>query len=246
MFVEDKEIPDLLPHLFDSYKGYFTTLKFENNKIYFLDKHIERLKNTAKYLNFDFIEYNFEHIIKQLIQINNRNKARIKIIFYNPSRIKCVIMLSELDTIEHPIRLKTAVVERNSQNYKYKLFDNTENLFYHNKAKKINTDDILFVDKNGYLLEATFSNIFLIYDKRIFTPPDNFPILEGIIRNFLIEHPLPDGFSVVKKKIHYSELPNFEEAFITNSIKGIVPIKQIDKISYQTKKVFSILKRIDI
>ena len=244
-FIKDNSV-DILPHLFDSFQGYFTTLKFANNKSYFLDKHIKRLKQTAKYLNFDFTEYNFDYIIRQLVQFNNRKRAKVRIIYFNPAKIRCLITLSNLETIDYPIKVKTKISVREGEDYKYKLLKNLTNKIYLDKANKMRVNDFLFIDQRGYLLEATFSNVFFLYDKRIFTPPDSQPILKGVIRNVLSETHLPNGYSVVKKQIHYSEISNFEEVFITNSIKGIVPIKQIDNFSYQTKKGLYLKNRIDL
>ncbi len=244
-FIDDNKI-NFLPHLFDSHKGFFTTLKFANNKIYFLNEHIQRLKQTAKYLNFEFSDYNFDFIIKQLIQLNNVKRAKVRIMFFNPFQVSCLITLSGLDIIDRPITLKSKVTLRKTDDFKYKLLQFLENIKLIDKAKEKGFDDWLFIDENGFLLESTFSNIFLIYENRIFTPPKFQPILPGVIRKVLLSNELVKDYRFIEKKIHYSEIKNFDAAFITNSIKGIVPIKEIDNFPYQTKKVSTIMKKIDI
>ncbi len=245
IFVNESE-KDFFPHSFDSMQGFFTTLKFANNKIYFLDLHTDRLRKTAEYLNFDFPEHNFEYIIRHLVLVNNLKTAKVKILVYNPWSIKCMVTVSEVKKFKKDVSLKSKAVYRGNDDFRYKLLQFMENRRYQDLAESKGYDDFLFIDEKGFILESTFANVFFVYENRVFTPPLSQPILPGIIRQVLMQNNLLDDYRFIQKKIHYSELKNFDAAFITNSIKGIVPVKQIDNFSYSTKKVSVLSNRLDI
>ena len=238
----------ILPGDFDALYGCFTTLKFANGKLYFLKEHLERLKNTADYLKIDFLNYNFDFVIKQLMDLNNKRSAKVKIHLFKGEQTNCLITISDLVLIKNPINTKSLVVQRDILDdiYKYKTLHNSENMLFHQKAIDDNLGDYIYINSKGYILEATFSNIYFVYDNKIFTPPLFMPILPGIIRKFLLDSDLPYDFTLVEKMIHYSEIKNYDEIFITNSIKGIVPIKQVDNFSFQIKSVQILKSRIDI
>jgi branched-chain amino acid aminotransferase len=95
------------------------------------------------------------------------------------------------------------------------------------KAKRKGFDDAFFLDNNGNIAEGVGSNIFLVRDQTLYTPPLEH-ILSGITRDSVLKIASDLGYSVKEEHIAYSSIKDFDEAFFTGTAVGILPIKQID------------------
>jgi branched-chain amino acid aminotransferase len=93
------------------------------------------------------------------------------------------------------------------------------------KAKQVGAVEALYLEESGLVLECTTSNIFAVKRGAIVTPGDE--ILAGITRKTVLalaaaHHP------VEIRDLPLEELLCADEAFITGSGKGLVPVVQID------------------
>jgi branched-subunit amino acid aminotransferase/4-amino-4-deoxychorismate lyase len=103
----------------------------------------------------------------------------------------------------------------------------------------IGSDEVLFLDTQNHLSEGATSNIFFIKDGIIYTPTKECGILEGIIRNKLIELIEKNKHLVIKKGFYsLKELLSADEVFLTNSIMGIMPVSKINHTTYNMKKFY--------
>ena len=99
-------------------------------------------------------------------------------------------------------------------------------------------DDILWKNLEEELTESSTSNIFLMRrdgdSLRIETPSPYSGLLCGITRARVIQLLETSGIPVTQRVIYYDELASFDEAFLTSSIKGLVPVARIDDHNLQT------------
>src|SRR5439155_16320077 len=93
------------------------------------------------------------------------------------------------------------------------------------RASALGADEALLVDAQGRVLEAAGSNVFANFPgEGLCTPPLTLPILPGITRQHVFEW-VPDVHEVAFTP---DDLRRADEVFLTNSIRGIVPIRSID------------------
>ncbi len=82
--------------------------------------------------------------------------------------------------------------------------------------------------RNGLLTEGSASNLFVIKDGVIATPPKSNLLLPGITRDLVVElcenHQLP----CEQRDIQLKELDSADEVWVTSSTKEIVPVIEID------------------
>ncbi|MFA7331482.1 MAG: aminotransferase class IV [Candidatus Delongbacteria bacterium] len=84
--------------------------------------------------------------------------------------------------------------------------------------------EVLVADEQDRLLEGTVSNLFLVLEGRVVTPPRELGILPGIIRGRVLANGrLPVRADVLKVE----DLERAEEAFLTNSVVGVRPLTRI-------------------
>lgn len=84
--------------------------------------------------------------------------------------------------------------------------------------------DILYIF-NGGVYEAATSNFFIVRRSTIITPKDD--ILHGITRRMVIDF-ARKGYTVEERSVTWWETLEADEAFITSSHFGVVPIVKID------------------
>ena len=88
-------------------------------------------------------------------------------------------------------------------------------------------DDGLMCALDGRLIESTRSNVFLVYGQRLVTPRIDDCGIAGVMRDVLIDC-LPDaGFEVEQSTVEIAELARCDEIFLTNSLIGLWPVRQI-------------------
>ncbi|MEH6605446.1 MAG: aminodeoxychorismate lyase [Pseudomonadales bacterium] len=89
-------------------------------------------------------------------------------------------------------------------------------------------DDGLLVDVDGYIIEALAANIFFQQGAVLHTPCLNQAGVAGTLRRYLMDTVAPElSVPVVEREIHYSELANFDHAFISSSVFGLTPVSSI-------------------
>ena len=83
------------------------------------------------------------------------------------------------------------------------------------------------MDKNLFISECIWENIFIFKDIKIYTPTTNH-CLNGITRQSIIEIAKDSTLEVIEKDIEYDELANADEAFFTGTAVEITPITKLD------------------
>lgn len=207
-------------------KGVFETLLFLNKPI-FLDQHIDRLKRSMEIIGLEGLEE--KELLDFISSINIKNKA-----------LKITVTPNNIILTNRPIpynnedynkgfKLTYSTVRRNSTS-KLTYIKSTgyiENLLEKEIAMNKGYNDAIFINEKGNIAETSCSNIFLVKNNQIFTPRVQDGLLNGIIRGWILKN-----YSVIEKSITFDDINHSDEVFITNSLMGIMPVVQIDKIIY--------------
>lgn len=88
--------------------------------------------------------------------------------------------------------------------------------------------EALRIGPHGYLTEGTVSNLFMVKSNAIWTPPHWLGVLEGVTRARVMEAALHLRIPVIEVPLTRHELFNAEEAFLTNVLMDILPIREVD------------------
>ncbi|MCB9062240.1 MAG: aminotransferase class IV [Halobacteriovoraceae bacterium] len=105
------------------------------------------------------------------------------------------------------------------------------NMLAYIKAKKKGAFDAIMLNNEGLVTEGTTSNIWMVKQGKLFTPPVGVGILEGITRKKVLEICKENKIEAIEKNFHKDELIAADEAFLTSSTKEIVPITQVDAVN---------------
>ncbi|HOY24793.1 MAG TPA: aminodeoxychorismate lyase [Cellvibrio sp.] len=86
----------------------------------------------------------------------------------------------------------------------------------------------ILLDIHGNVIEAVFSNIFLIKNGELFTPDLSEAGVAGVMRRFIIETLAPQvGLKVHVKRLTITDLLSADSIFLCNSLYGIWPVQKI-------------------
>jgi len=89
-------------------------------------------------------------------------------------------------------------------------------------------DEALLLDPQGYVMEGSGENIFIVRDGAIFTP-DLTSALDGITRKTIMTLAKEElGIEIVEKRITRDEIYIADEAFFTGSAAEVTPIRELD------------------
>jgi D-alanine transaminase len=87
--------------------------------------------------------------------------------------------------------------------------------------------EALFV-RDGYVLEGSTSNVMIIQNGRLVTPPEGPLLLSGVTRLVALELARECGVSTEMRPLQESELYSAEEVFLTGTIIEILPIVRVN------------------
>ncbi len=88
-------------------------------------------------------------------------------------------------------------------------------------------DEALLLDSEGYVMEGSGENIFIVRDGVLYTP-DLTSALDGITRRTVIQLAEELGLKVVEKRITRDEVYIADEAFFTGTAAEVTPIREVD------------------
>lgn len=103
-----------------------------------------------------------------------------------------------------------------------------ENVVALARAKQVGAIEAVFGNTRGELCECTGSNVFVVVDGEVSTPPVDSGLLPGITRELVVEWARLGGIPVREQALPLSVLHEADEVFITSSTKDVLPIASID------------------
>lgn len=119
------------------------------------------------------------------------------------------------------IRIPSKAVDPTAKNFHW--MDLKLSLFEAGAAGK---EWSVLCDQDGYLTEAPGTNLFIVKNGQVFTPGTG--CLEGITRKSALELSRELGYPTWAAKVHVEQLYDADEAFMTSTAGGIMPINTAD------------------
>lgn len=103
-----------------------------------------------------------------------------------------------------------------------------ENVVALSFAKNRGSGEAIFANTRGELCEGTGSNIFIVSDGRLVTPPLAGGCLAGVTRALVLELCEKEGFEVHQEAVPVTALHQASEAFLTSTTREVQPISTVD------------------
>ncbi len=234
----------------------FETIRVNNRNILFFEEHIERLVSGMHVLKYEIPEKftTFKSKIKdEIISLLNRNKifksSRVRITVFRKSGGLYTPKTNKPEYIITSSKLDTDKFILNSNGLKIALFPDIKkpiNVFSPYKTansliytlagvykSEIGSDDCLILNEKNQIIESISSNIFIVKDKTMYTPPITDGCINGIMRFELLTYAKLHEIPCIEQSLTETDLLRADEIFLTNSIKGIQWV-----VAYKNKRYF--------
>lgn len=103
-----------------------------------------------------------------------------------------------------------------------------ENVVALEEAKSLGAGEAIFPNTRGELCEGTGSNVFLVKDGTLLTPPLSGGCLAGVTRALVLELCEREGIEVMEKALPVTSLGRAEEAFLTSTTREVHAIRAVN------------------
>jgi branched-chain amino acid aminotransferase len=107
----------------------------------------------------------------------------------------------------------------------------TANLLALQIAQERGAYEAAFVRDDGAISEGHSSNLFLVRDGAVETPPISMGILAGITRALVLDEARAEGLEVRERLLFARDFETADEAFLTSSLRELVPIIALDGVA---------------
>ncbi|HGO8513442.1 TPA: chorismate-binding protein [Neisseria meningitidis] len=201
--------------------GIFETLRAENGRCTLLDRHLCRLKTSARALNLPLPD-GCENQIKQYIADLPDGVFRIKALLASDGISLSRAVLNRL-TDKQRVIISPAVLP--AQNY-LRHFKTTHRALFDQAWQTAETQgafDSLFFNSDGILLEGGRSNVFVKYQGQWLTPSLDLDILNGVMRQAVLDESQKylHTNQVIETHITQKTLQEAEEIRLSNALRGV-------------------------
>lgn len=230
--------------------GVFETMRSYDERVFQLERHIDRLLTSLKILRIKipYTKNKLSSLINKALRLNKLNNAYIKLLVTRgvapggidiPKTAKPTLLIyaSPLRGIPESIYKKGiginfACVDKNEKSFiaRIKSLNYLDNILARAEVRDAGFDEAVFINAKGNVAEATTSNIFMVKKDVVITPPPTAGLLPGITRQVVIEI-IKKYFrsKIYERNIRPGYLLNADEIFLTNSILEIVPVVKLGK-----------------
>jgi branched-chain amino acid aminotransferase len=242
--------------------GVFETLRVYNGKPFLLDRHLGRLAHSlgGLYIKdpYDFEQW-YEYI-KELMVRNNakENILRIQVSRgvgkrgytssgnYSPTAVISLHDPPPLIDKHHQLDLITAsrILTDHDPLSTLKTSNKLVNIIAMREAERAEAHDAVLLNGQGYTTETSSSNIFIVLEGKLYTPPLSSGCLSGITRGYVLELAAELGIDALQKDLELEQLENSEGFFLTNSTQEIQPVKSLNGATINQSPVTSELQKI--
>ncbi len=216
--------------------------------IFRLDEHIERLIQSAKFYGLEF-PFTKEQLCQATIDVVKKNNFTdgcyirplmyigegFNTISFSENLSKNIIIAAwELEKAADTVTLSVSSYRRLMSSQvpmQAKATSNYMNsILIRNEAKAKGDSDGIALDMQGYVSEASTSNIFLVKDGVVYTPDLSSSVLNGLTRQSVITIAKNLGYEVVERKIARDELYCADEIFVTGTASEVKVCTHVDKM----------------
>jgi branched-subunit amino acid aminotransferase/4-amino-4-deoxychorismate lyase len=219
--------------------GLFETMRAYNNRIVYFDAHLERIKHSCKliYITFPYSIDKLKNIIQRTVKINGFADAQVRLTLWkSEAGIDILVSVKKYQPYssqkyKEGFRARVSSF-RQSENSHLARLKTTNYLLYrlaYLEAEEKGFDEAIILNNRGYIAEGSRANIFLVKDRALWTPALECSCLDGITRKAVLDLARKYNIQAYEGNLTLYDLDKAEEAFLTNSLFGIMPLGSVER-----------------
>jgi len=226
--------------------GLFETMRACNGVVFALKDHLDRLFFSAAALSIEntYTRQQIADGVHKVLQTNELSDARLRLTLTGgpmsgsgeDRRSTLLITATKLTpypeqyyrkgilVVLSPFRQNPADPVSGHKTTSYFSRMTALRLAHRNRAA-----EALWFTVDGRLAEGCISNVFLVRDSTLCTPPIETPVLAGVARKTVCEIAINKSIRLVEKPLSIDDVLAADEMFLTNVIMQVMPINSVEK-----------------
>jgi branched-chain amino acid aminotransferase len=230
--------------------GVWEGLRVHRGKLGFLDRHLDRLFEGAKAIAMD-VGLSRDALTRRLYETLDANRmsagvhVRLMVtrgvrstpyqdprVVVTPATIVIVAEYKEADpaVYERGLKLFTVHVRRGDpavQDQKINSHSKLNCILASIQATQAGADEALMLDPHGFVATCNSTHFFIVRNGEVWTSSGKY-CLGGITRGLALEIAREAGITAIEKDFSLTDVYGADEAFVTGTFAGIVPVREID------------------
>jgi branched-chain amino acid aminotransferase len=230
--------------------GVWEGLRVHRGKLSFLDRHLDRLFEGAKAIAMD-VGIDRQQLAKRLYETIEANgmkdggHVRLMVtrgvrstpyqdprVVVTPATVVIIAEYKEPDpaVYERGLKLFTVHVRRGDpavQDQKINSHSKLNCILASIQATQAGADEALMLDPHGFVATCNSTHFFIVRKGEVWTSSGKY-CLGGITRALALEVARAAGIAAVEKDFSLTDVYGADEAFVTGTFAGIVPVREID------------------
>lgn len=230
--------------------GVWEGIRLHNNRLAFIDSHMDRLFEGAKAIDLDIGMTKAEMIarIEDVCAANGMHSGvHIRLVVsrglkrtpYQSPRANIggatVVIIPEWKEPapalkERPMSLFTVHVRRGAPDVQDPMWNSLSKLNCIAaciQAEKAGADEALMLDPHGFVATCNSTHFFIVRGGALWTSTGRY-CLKGITRGNVIALAEEDGMPAFQKDFSLTEVYGADEAFVTGTFAGVMPVGTVD------------------
>lgn len=216
--------------------GLFETIRVDGGLLCRFEEHLARISRSAWMLGyaFDGDADRLRNLCEAVVTANGLEKGSLKLIVFEMAEGASEIVLARpglypAETYVRGFKLTIETVAGRPSLAGHKTLNYLENIAAKRRALARGFDEAVFSDLTGEVFEGATTNLFVVKEGRVFTPPADGKILPGIVRDRVLQLL---GARALQAPVSWKRLREADEVFVTNALLGVMPVAEIDGFGF--------------
>ncbi len=235
----------------------FTTMRAHKGVVFRFSRHLERISQTVRLLGLQVSATTGQLVegMYRVLDANDLAEARCRITLTpGPSGGEPTTLMTAEPLPDYPAEwyakgigvIVTALKQASGDpTFGAKTGCYLPRILARQEAAAKGAEDALWFTAENRLAESCFSNVFLVREGEVFTPPRDTPVLPGIVRQAVLEICEKQGLAAHDDRpLTVEDMLAAEELFLTSSCMGVRPVVRVEKHVVGDETPGTVTKRI--
>lgn len=246
--------------------GLFETIRLIDGEPVFVRNHVQRINEGLKLMGMKMPEFLInEKLENELVNLAKKNgiekggSARMTIWRDSSGKFMPVsdnsAYLLEIEPFPenkfvlnksgYSIDIFQEMKKQVNRMSKFKHLNSQLNVIASIFARKNELDDCLLINEEGMVIESTNSNIFIVRNGTLYTPPLSDGCVGGTMRMHLINAALQLNIGTYESSLNQQHLLMSDEILLTNAIRGVQWVNAFKHKRYLSKLAEKLVDKIN-
>src|SRR5438477_11845833 len=229
--------------------GVFEGIRAYGGRVFRLDAHIDRLYGSAKaiWLEIPMTREVMARMVEEGVQRSGIKESYIRLVVtrgvgdlgLDPRKCAKPTVFCIFDTIKLwpqdryekglvALTAATPILHRESLSPRVKSLNYLSHILAKVEGIAAGVDEVIMLDAQGYVAEASGMNLFAVSNGTLKTPPAYAGILRGVTRDAVIELAREATYGVEELPLNRYDLYTADEMFLTGTAAEVVSVTKLD------------------